>query len=171
MPSPRARPVLAASVPARPSFRGCREVVGLRMVEFGENPWPKTRLRGVQQKGILYQRAVARALPGAKANLWFKFADLNGPGMAGLDFLIHFPDFIAVLEAKLTDCDEARRQLNLLYRPLVEHYWKRPSIGIVVAKNVTQASTNIHHSLTSAVRGAEGPRISVLHWRGKGPIA
>jgi hypothetical protein len=149
----------------------CREVSGLLTVAPAANPWPKTRLRGVRHQGILYQRAVSRALPGAQTDVWFQFHDSNGSGMCGLDFLIDFGTFFAVLEAKLTDNPEARRQLSLLYRPVVEFWAKKPAIGVVVCKNVTQASTNIHHSLATAVRGAEGPRISVLHWRGKGPIA
>lgn len=155
----------------RPWSRGCREVQGLRDVSPGRNPWPRQRLRGVKHQGILYQRAVAKALPGAKADVWFSFIDARGPGMAGLDFLVDFGDFFAVLECKLTDCAEARRQLTLLYQPLVSFWSRKPARGVVVCKNVTPGSQNITHSLADAVRNATDGTITTLHWRGKGPIA
>lgn len=162
--------MLATPTPSR-HLSQCREISGLSYTALSTCPWPKSRLKGIRGKGLAYERLVSRVLPGASAGLWYEFYDSNGYGRCGIDLLIHFPDRIAVLECKLTDTDEGRRQILLLYRPVLEHFYRKLVCGIVVCKNLTPASQNIHHSLSSALRAAEGPRIPTLHWRGKGPIA
>lgn len=148
----------------------CREIEGLRSVKLSASPWPKSRPRGVKAKGLRYERALAKVIPSAKHGLWFNFVDRNGPGFCSPDFIIEGHSFVAVLECKLTDTDEARKQIRALYTPILEKFYSKPVLGVVVAKYLTPNSRNIVHDLASALKLTKNSAIATLHWLGKGPI-
>lgn len=77
---------------------------------------------------------------------------------------------MAVLECKLTDTSEARKQIRALYTPVLEKFYAKPVIGVVVAKYLTPNSRNIVYDLASALKSTEESNIATLHWLGKGPI-
>lgn len=151
------------------SFSSCRTVQGLATAQFSACPWPKSRPRGAKAQGLRYERALSKALPSAKHNLWFEFWDKNGRGFCSPDFLLEFPQFLVVLEAKYTDTDAGREQIEHLYRPILAKLYAKPIRGVLVCRNLLRSSRNIYHDLNSAIASAEFC-IPTLHWLGKGPL-
>lgn len=147
----------------------CRVVDGLQWVEETVNPWPKSRPRGAKGEGLRFERALAKRLAGAKHGLWFKYQDFNGVGYCSPDLIVDYVQFVLVIEAKLTDTDEGRAQIEQLYSPVLHMHYKRPVRGILVCKNLRQGSANLAADLVSAV-GLSQTCIPTLQWRGKGPI-
>jgi hypothetical protein len=147
----------------------CRVVDGLQWVEQAESPWPKSRPRGAKGEGLRFEKALAKRLLGARHGLWFKFQDFNGIGYCSPDFIVNYEQFVLVIEAKLTDTDEGRAQIEQLYSPVLQMHYRRPIRGVLVCKNLRQGSGNIVPDLVSAVRLSENC-IPTLQWRGKGPI-
>ncbi len=122
----------------------------LATARFGvDSPWPKVRYSGSRARGKAYERSLVKPLRcwsnARKASLevgpWIRFEDINGLGFAQPDFLIFDDDLLWILEAKLTDCPEARDQLLGLYAPLCHHLWpKLVQIPVVVTKNLVSGS-------------------------------
>ncbi len=142
-----------------------RKIVGLKWAEPAENPWPKTRPKGVRAKGLAFERRVARAIPGAKHGLWFRYEDQNGVGYCSPDLVLRLGGVPMVLECKLTDCPDARDQLEGLYLPVLECLLGRRPRGVVVVKNLTRVSQGIVPDLASAL-AVDG--LPLVQWLGKG---
>lgn len=66
---------------------------------------------------------------------WLHFRDSNGNGFAQPDFILLSSDLAVILDAKLSHTILARPQLEHLYRPLVQFFWKRPVTCVEVCHN------------------------------------
>jgi len=132
---------------------------------------PHSRPRGVKAVGLRYERAVAKAIPGAIHNQWFSFVDKNGHGHCCPDIILDLGRGIVVLECKLTDVDEARSQLEWLYKPVLARAYNKPVRGIVVTRHLTRLTnvTNVVDSLGAALLAPFGS-LPTLHWLGRGPL-
>lgn len=104
-------------------------------------PSPRRR-RGAKAKGIRFERAVRPWLdalfPGAIHEQWFEFTDARGYGVCQTDHLAVFDHCVVVFETKLTQTFQAIKQINGLYRPVVEKVWARPVIGVQICKNLVK---------------------------------
>lgn len=152
-----------------------RVIDGLKWAQLDEvGPgFGRSRPRGRKAAGLRYERELAKALPSAKHGQWIRFADRHGLGFAQPDFLIELRDVVVVLETKYTWVAEGHSQIELLYRPLVETIWRKPVIGIVVAKVLTPDCRQlaVWRSLDEALNaGLGGERSGVWHWIGSGPL-
>ena len=120
---------------------------------------------------------------------WIFFEDANGEGWAQPDFILESPNYILILEAKLSATEDAWTQLKSKYIPLValiesrrERLRSKPNaLGLIVADGVRpiygvqvckrirgqlSAHTVIVHSLEEALSiFRERPSAQVLfHW-------
>lgn len=91
---------------------------------------------------------------------WITFTDANGPGFAQPDYFILQPEQVLLFECKLTQTEEAWRQLRSLYGPLLAHIFERPIISVQVCHNLTSTPPIIITSPSSSKDGA------ILHWLG-----
>ena len=130
---------------------GLEEVVLLR-----KSPWPPAKLSGFAKQGKAFEKAIAQALPSAMHNPWFQFKDANGPGCCSPDILLPIPQGILCIEVKLTYCEEAQRQLSLLYLPILRKFFARPVAGLVIVKSLGQgyAGPKPIHSLSQVFGGS-----------------
>lgn len=56
--------------------------------------------------------------------------------MAQPDAYLVGPHSVVVFEIKLTQRDSALTQIGQLYRPLLQHIYRLPVVGVVVCKNL-----------------------------------
>lgn len=154
-----------------------RRIEGLVWARMApESPWgPKApRARGAKRLGLVYERAIAKALPtGFVHGQWFEFRDANGSGYCQPDFYAIGRTAVAVLEAKHTFTPEAFAQLEGLYGPILAQVFGKPVIGIQVCKNLTaEAPTrcfgNVSEAIKRGLEGHDGPK--VVFWPGFGEI-
>lgn len=153
-------------------LRSARRIEGLHWVQPRANPWPRTRLRGSRAAGIRFQKATARAIPGARTDKWFEFFDSHGLGYCSPDIILPFGGEVFVLECKLTATDEADVQLSGLYLPVVSHHTKRAARGIIVVRHLRPQVdlSRVRTGLRSCLRDATPAYFPILHWLGRGPI-
>lgn len=141
-----------------------------------KGPFDKPRrISGRKRAGLKYESDLAKRLPQALHGQWINFADANGPGWAQPDFLVEFAfsDAMLILETKYTWVAEAYSQIEHLYKPLVEHIWRKPAFGVVVAKVLTPdcKALPVYRSLDEAALAACSEGKTVLwHWIGSGPL-
>src|SRR5256885_1619164 len=115
------KPLAARMAQSAPSTH--RTIQGLQWVELCWNsPWPKVRLRGSKARGITYQNRLGNHLRNQfgeqlYSGQWLRYLDANGPGFAQPDFYLVGPHSTIVWEAKLTQREQAYRQISQLYRP------------------------------------------------------
>lgn len=154
-----------------------RIIKGLLSVQMVSRPGFATtrrRPKGAKGLGLRYEKALGEALKGDQGFIhgqWFRFIDSNGVGHCQLDFYRLTSDAVIVLESKLTWVEEGHSQLELLYRPVVEAYWRRPMVGLVVARRlVPECTAAIAQTLPSAIVAARAGTRVVLHWAGKTPL-
>lgn len=150
-----------------------RCVSGLLWAQARERgPWGPGRARGAKAHGLRYERALAKALPGALHGQWFEFADRNGRGWCQPDLIRNLGDALLVLEAKFTWVPDGQRQIDQLYRPVVERAWGLPVLGVVVCKVLAPGATDVAVTgdLAVATALARQHRPVVLHWLGSGPL-
>ena len=87
-----------------------------------------------------YERRIREELdslfPGVVHEQWFEYVDDNGIGYCQSDHFIVLDTVGIVFETKLTQVAEAVRQINLLYRPVLEFHYGLPFIGVQVCKNL-----------------------------------
>lgn len=141
-----------------------RRIVGLKWARECERPKciPKGRPRGRKAAGLRYERQLAKALPEAKHGQWFEFEDVNGRGYCQTDLLLHLGGWgIAILECKYTWTLEAQRQLDLLYRPVVERAFMLPVRCVVVCKVLVPEAPLAAPTLGEALASGR-----VWHWLG-----
>lgn len=141
-----------------------RTVRGLYLARKATCPHPPGRAaRGVKALGIAYERAVARALPGALHGQWFYFEDANGPGYCQPDLLVRG----WILEVKLSDTEEALGQLLQLYLPVVKLALGGPWRGLKIVKHLKPWSRDV---ITTREQAIAYPGVPTLHWPGKGRL-
>ena len=110
-----------------------RKISGLRWVRQGECPWPKGRPRGVKLAGLHFQREICEALR-LRQEVWFQFEDRNGLGWASPDGLGLLGGRVLVAECKLSQTEDAIRQLEGLYRPLCEEFFGKQVVTLAICK-------------------------------------
>lgn len=131
------------------------------------------RPRGVKAQGLRYERALAKALPEAQHGKWFEFEDMAGHGYCQPDLILVRPEWVLVLEAKLSWVAEGHTQIEQLYRPVLEKTFQRKVIGVVVTKVLkpeTPRNLVCGNLERAIVRSVERDLSSVLHWLGKAPL-
>jgi hypothetical protein len=153
-------------------LRAPRRIEDLRWVQPRTNPWPKSRLRGSRAAGLRYQRAVARAIPVARADEWFEFLDRHGVGCCSPDLILVGSRLVFALECKLTAVPQADAQLAGLYLPVLAHHFGREARGIVVVRHLRPQVdlSRVRADLKSCIRDATATYFPILHWLGRGPI-
>jgi hypothetical protein len=139
---------------------------GLKWAEASTNPHGKSRPRGTKAMGLAYERKVAKALPKARHNPWFRFCDNSGVHFCSPDLLLLTPRVAVVIEVKLTDTSEAWAKLLGLYKPVLELVIGREVLPMVVVKNLRPTSLNVVTSGFAALQ--EWEKRPVLHWLGVG---
>lgn len=109
--------------------------------------------------------------PMAHHGQWFEFWDKNGRGYCQPDIVFRSKGNIYIIEVKLTDIDQAERQLIELYIPVVSKALGETARGIIVTKYLTNIKdlSLIADSLEKAIEKTQRV-IPVLHYIGKGPI-
>ena len=104
--------------------------------------------RGFQYNGILFERLVGRHLwsifgEQVLSNVWFSYMDkYQGEGVCSTDHLIvdMVGGVVTIVECKLTHTPTAWKQLNNLYRPVVERAFPGFKVrGLEVCKNFERA--------------------------------
>jgi hypothetical protein len=148
-----------------------RKVVGLKWARLGEGPeLPIRRPRGAKALGLRYERALARALPGAIHGQWWEYEDLNGHGWCQTDLILRVGSNIVVLEAKYSWVEKGHEQMEELYFPVVEEALGTWPLGVQVCKNLRQGARHVSSTLEQSIDQARVGR-SVLHWLGVGPLS
>ncbi len=140
---------------------------------------PIGRPRGVKAKGIRYENIVGRALlerfpkHGISLGQWFEYCDVNGRGYCQVDVLIYrvADDSYVACEIKLTDTPSAQQQLQLLYLPVIQAATNRRVSAMIIARNVTPQSRDIHDDFRNAVRASIDGIVPVWHFLGRGKVA
>lgn len=150
-----------------------REIRGLRWaraLEARPRCIPQSRPRGKKREGIRYEEALSASAPWLIRGQWFEFEDRVGRGYCQIDFISQ--PLGMILEAKYTWTEEGHRQIEGLYRPVLEEVLKRTVIGIVVCKKliVRMSSVKVSGDFHEAHYNARGGARSVLHWIGVGPL-
>lgn len=151
-----------------------RIVQGLRWARaVAEGPFGPAKARGVKAFGLRYERALAAALPSAKHGQWFEFADANGKGFCQPDLLLAHAGQLFILEAKLKNAEEAHRQLEGLYKPVVEMALSQRPYGFAVVRSARGIPRWMEYwqILPQALEGAAAGRLGALHWRERVPLA
>lgn len=153
-----------------------RSIVGLEYAALCLRPAhiPKGRPRGAKAAGLRYEKALAAAIPRAEHGQWIEFRDLNGPGHCQFDLMIEGAKRIVLIECKLTDVEQGRKQLESLYFPVAKMIWpdKKP-LGIVAARHLSKESdlSRVRTTLKDAIKAAEFENIiPVLHWMERNPL-
>lgn len=143
-----------------------RKVQGLYLARKATCPHQASRApRGVKALGLVYERAVARALPGALHGQWFYFEDANGPGYCQPDLLVQG----WILEVKLSDTQEALGQLTDLYLPVVTAALGGQWRGLKIVKYLQPWSRDIITARDQALTKPPAV-VPTLHWPGKGRL-
>ena len=127
--------------------------------------------KGAKAYGLRYERTVALRTGGLHG-IWFSYVDANGLGYCQPDVLLGMDGELIILECKLTEVDDARKQLAHLYLPVVAKATGRPTRGIVVTRHLTRETnpSNVCSSLGEALKRATSDYAPTLHWIGRGPI-
>lgn len=136
-------------------------------------PVPK-RLRGAKRCGVVYEKALAKAIPAATHGQWFEYRTEDGPGWCQTDLLLESANRVVVVEVKLTDLVAARAQLKTLYLPVLHAAFPEKSIHAIIAlRHVTNVpeGVEIYDRFSEALWAArDGGPAPIFHWLGKGPI-
>lgn len=136
-----------------------------------------SRARGSRAAGLAYERKLAKAIgsdfPLAFHGQWYEFEDAAGHGYCQPDIVIPQDRFVVCVEVKLSAQDSAWLQARGLYKPILEHVYRKPCICIVATKYLRseRAGDIIATSLADAVTSAEVLNVQPLwHWIGQGPL-
>lgn len=131
----------------------------------------RPRLKGARGKGISYENKVGARLRqwqergelvgDIMLGQWFAFEDENGFGCCQPDILVVTDSLVFILECKLTQCEEAWRQLRSLYKPVVETVFQRPSITIQVCKHLRYMPAGMVESIAEVM---DSPKDGNLTW-------
>lgn len=143
-------------------------VKGLKSAIFtAESPWKREpKLKGSCAKGKTYERTIYRRLKAVLEesaiyyNKWIRYEDSTGTHFAQPDIFIVCPRRIYLLEIKRTQTFEAELQLQLLYKPLLEHLFPDKEIFCIqVCKNLrTRPKDEIN-----ALHEARDPKITYTY--------
>ena len=104
---------------------------------------------------------------------WYEFEDAGGRGYCQPDIVIPQDQFVVIVECKLSAQESAWLQARGLYKPVLEHVYRKPVHCIVATKFLRRerAGDIVEESLRDAVTSAMVLNIQPLwHWIGRGPI-
>lgn len=134
-----------------------------------------SRARGLKAQGLRFERSVGGAMrkqfESVLCGQWFHYCDKNGLGWCQPDILVEANEAIIVAECKLSECEDARRQIVGLYRPILECVFEKKVIGVVIVRHLTREPRRelIADGFISAIRSPmEAPR--TIQWLGRGRI-
>jgi len=151
-----------------------REVSGLKWARVLEKgPFKVSRAKSKSQKeGLNYEKALAQALTPCAHGPWFEFEDRNGYGCCQPDILWPWEGGIIVFEAKLSNVDQAYKQLSGLYLPVIALARGKKTSGVIVTKSLHRVrNTNlVVESLPGALALISRGYIPILHWLGTHPL-
>lgn len=149
-----------------------RVISGLSWAEACPRPAciPKSRPRGAKAAGLRYERELAKALPLATHGQWWQFEDRAGPGYCQTDLVLPTEGGLLVLEAKYTWTQTGHRQIQQLYKPVLERATGKLVVGAVVCKVLIRDLDPawVCRDLESAKMRAFCGLPTVLHWLGTG---
>ena len=135
-------------------------------------PWlKKNRARGQKAAGLRFERAVAKAVPGATHGQWFQYLAEDGPGWCQPDLLLVGKKTVVVIEVKLTNYVEAKEQLMELYLPILSAAYPSHSIhSVIILRHVSSLAqgVKIYEKISEALEARE--KYPVVHWLGVGPV-
>jgi hypothetical protein len=98
------------------------------------------RPRGAKAKGLTFQRKaekeISKIWPEAQHGVWVSFVNGQSFHWAQFDSIVVLEDKVLVFETKLTQCLAGIEELQTLYRPLAAKLFSRPTIGIMICKNL-----------------------------------
>lgn len=149
--------------------REVRRVKGLVRAAKCEPLFVKQYVRkGLPAKGISYERQLASFLPHATHGQWFEYHDFNGRGYCQTDMYFRSHGSLFILEAKLSDVEHARDQLDYLYLPVVGEALRARPLGIIVTRYVTKVPSHMKvcFTLEEAMSLASRKHFPIWHWRG-----
>lgn len=147
-----------------------RIVEGLVWARRGEGPgWKPGRSRGAKAEGLRFERLLAKAFPQGEHGSWWNFLDRNGVGWCQPDLLYVGGKSVLVLEVKLSWVAEGHRQIEELYKPVLEEVFGKPVIGVQVCRRLREGAPKAAGRLVDAVDVARGGGLGLLHWVG-GPL-
>lgn len=154
-----------------PYGRGSHRIIkGLEWtVPALKGPWGNKTppRRGIKGQGHTYEGKLAKKL-GVEwlHGQWFQFGDLSGPGWCQPDFLLIQPNFVVLLECKLSWTPIGHLQMSELYEPILIEHFKLPILKIQVCKNLTKQTpwNSITPDLPNAIELAAKNQPSVWHW-------
>lgn len=148
-------------------------------------PKPK-RLRGSRGAGLAYERALAKAVKSLNVaeilhGQWFHYKDQFGPGWCQPDIVFLSAKFAVVIEVKLTNVQEARKQLQELYLPVLSvAYPEKEVVGVIALRHVSsvEKEVEIFDCIFDAIEESRQIKskmppakdFGIFHWLGNGPI-
>ncbi len=145
-----------------------RVVRGLRRVCLETPEGDKAKARpgkssAAARKGLSYEAkvgrflaglAAAREIAGLRAHPWINFEDTNGFGRAQPDYIFWQKTKLLVCEVKLSETDDAWRQLEKLYVPLLERIFPESQVvPVQVVHNLIGSARPIKEGLAELEAG------------------
>lgn len=108
---------------------------------------PRPGGKGSKALGRTYEKKIGklvkRTYPDLISGQWFEYYDNNGRGYCQIDHYLVFNEQVLVLECKLTQTSVAWGQMHELYKPVLEHMYKRPVTCVQVCKHVVDRTPTI----------------------------
>jgi len=159
---------------------------GPRKIAFARElgGWPicvpkAKRLRGSKAHGVAYEKRVAkevcRLLPGTRWGQWYEYGESGRTRFCQVDLVRVSPTSVVVFECKLSNVEEALRQLEEVYKPVLACAYRLPILGVIVTKSVHRVPEELtlcaSMSDVAQVLRADGEKVPVLHWLGVGRMA
>ena len=149
-----------------------RQVIELQEASLATRPraLPTARQYGSRRAGLAYERLVASRTGGLHGQ-WFRYRDINGSGYCQPDIILQLDGAAYVLEVKLSNCAEARKQLLGLYIPVVSRALCKPSFGIIIVRCLTpDVDPNAVVTCLGAAIERSRTTVPVVHWLGRGNL-
>lgn len=130
---------------------------------------PIGRPKGAKAAGVRYEKALAGMLPSFAHGQWWQYQETSGGkwSYCQTDLIGRVGEIAVVLESKYTWTEEAWKQLDRLYIPVVRAALRREVVGIQVCKVLREARGLVTSDLNEAIALAMAGAVPVtLHWAG-----
>lgn len=130
----------------------------------------RARPKGAKAEGLRYERACAKALPGAEHGPWFRFEDQNGLGYCSPDLVLRRRGVTVVFECKLANTIVGQRQIMELYAPVLHMAFGHRVLGVVITRSLARTPTAnlalVRATLAEALELSASGAVAILHWLG-----